>query len=324
MCQITGNYSGGIPSFCSTTCLKRSNIPARCAKVDVQVSSFAGEKKSAPQIDNIIENIKIPEIDIPEMEIPEIDISKIEIPFLNQKIEEEEEEYLCEIDEKWNGKECIADRVLLPNEYEVMYSPKGDKIIKFVDTYGQEKYTRDGKNYYDTYGKASTNNILTSTMNNIKEVPGKIWDFFFKTKLEDKDKELQREVGREVFKTLKDDKVEKIEEKYAEIVGDIASSFLPKQVKDLVTVPADSIKEFAKEAKETEFTEGVMIYIKEREAGSTINQLYQNTPEELIYGGIGGGVATGLNVEYPKALLFSKYEESYQRYMIAKELGRVD
>jgi hypothetical protein len=31
------------------------------------------------------------------MEIPEIDISKIEIPFLNQKIEEEEEEYLCEI-----------------------------------------------------------------------------------------------------------------------------------------------------------------------------------------------------------------------------------
>jgi hypothetical protein len=74
-------------------------------------------------------------------------------------------------DEKWNGKECIADRVLLPNEYEVMYSPKGDKIIKFVDTYGQEKYTRDGKIYYDTYGKASTNNILTSTMNNIKEVP---------------------------------------------------------------------------------------------------------------------------------------------------------
>lgn len=324
MCQITGNYSGGIPSFCSTTCLKRSNIPARCAKVDVQVSSFAGEKKSAPQIDNIIENIKIPEIDIPEIKIPEIDISKIEIPFLNQKIEEEEEEYLCEIDEKWNGKECIADRVLLPNEYEVMYSPKGDKIIKFVDTYGQEKYTRDGKNYYDTYGKASTNNILTSTVNNIKEAPGKIWDFFFKTKLEDKDKELQREVGREVFKTLKDDKVEKIEEKYAEIVGDIASSFLPKQVKDLATVPADSIKEFAKEAKETEFAEGVMIYIKEREAGSTINQLYQNTPEELIYGGIGGGVATGLNVEYPKALLFSKYEESYQRYMIAKELGRVD
>ncbi|MDD2757261.1 MAG: hypothetical protein PHV29_01475, partial [Candidatus Pacebacteria bacterium] len=138
----------------------------------------------------------------------------------------------------------------------------------------------------------------------------------------DKDKELQREVGREVFRTLQDDKVEKIEEKYAEIVGDIASSFLPKQVKDLATVPSDSIKKFAKEAKETEFSEGVMIYIKEREAGTTKNQIYQNTPEELIYGGIGGGVAASLNVEYPKALLFSKYEEAYQRYMIAKELGR--
>jgi len=42
----------------------------------------------------------------------------------------------------------------------------------------------------------------------------------------------------------------------------------------------------------------------------------------LIYGGIGGGVALGLNIDYPKALLFSKYEEAYQRYKIAKELGR--
>ncbi|MFA5228283.1 MAG: hypothetical protein WC446_00725 [Candidatus Paceibacterota bacterium] len=319
-CQITGKYNGGVPNFCLTTCLERSNIPAKCAKVDVQVSSFSGEQKGLPQIniDNIIENINIPEIKIPEIVIP-----KIEIPFLNQE-NEEEEEYKCEIDEKWNGKECIVDKVLLPNEYEVMYTSKGEKIIKFVDSYGQEKYTRDGKNYYDTYGRAATNNILTSTIEKAKELPDKIWDFFFKTKLVDKDKELQREVGREVFRTLQDDKIEKIEEKYADIVGDIASSFLPEQAKDLVSVPADSIKKFAKEAKETEFSEGVMIYIKEREAGSTRNQLYQNTPEELIYGGIGGGVAAGLNVEYPKALLFSKYEEAYQRYVIAKELGRND
>jgi len=232
------------------------------------------------------------------------------------------EEYKCEIDEKWNGKECIIDKVLLPNEYEIMYTDEGSKIIKFIDAYGQEKYTRDGKNYYDTYGRAATDNILISTINKAKDLPGNIWDFFFKTKLADKDKELQREISREVFKTLKSDDIEKIEEKYADIVGDIASSFLPEQAKDLVSFPADSLKEFAKEAEETEFAEGVMIYIQEREAGSTKNQLYQNTPEELIYGGIGGGVAAGLNAEYPKALLFSKYEEAYQRYSIAKELGR--
>ena len=314
MCQITGNYTGGVPSFCSTTCLKRSGIPARCAKVDVQVSSFAKESGASPEIsvDSIIENIKTPEIKIPEI--------NIDIPFLTQK--EEEEEYPCEIDEKWNGKECIPDKVLMPNEYEVMYTKEGIKIIRFVDTYGQEKYTRDGKNYYNTYGRAATDNILVSAINKVKEIPGNIWNFIFKTKLLDKDKELQREVSREVFKTLKDDNVEKIEEKYTDIVGDIASSFLPKQVKDLVNVPADSIKKFAKEAKETEFAEGVGIYIKERESGSTSNQLYQDTPEELIYGGIGGGVALGLNIDYPKALLFSKYEEAYQRYKIAKELGR--
>ncbi len=314
MCQITGEYSGGISNFCSTTCLKRSNIPSRCAKVDVQVSSFARETNTSPQIDieSVIENIKIPEINIP----------KIEIPLFSQKEEEEEEEYPCEIEEKWNGQECIPDKVLMPNEYEVMYTSEGVKIIRFIDTYGQEKYTRDGKNYYDTYGRAATDNILRSAINKVKEIPTNLWDFIFKTKLLDKDKELQREVSREVFKTLRDDKVEKIEEKYSDIVGDIATSFLPKQVKDLVNVPADSIKKFAKEAKETEFAEGAMIYIKERESGSTSNQLYQDTPEELIYGGIGGGVAVGLNVDYPKALLFSKYEEAYQRYRIAKELGR--
>ena len=322
-CQITGEYNGGVPNFCLTTCLSRSNIPAKCAKVDVQVSSFSGEKKSNFQIDidSIIENIKIPEINIPEIKISEIVIPKIDISFLNQENEEDEEGYRCEIDEKWNGKECIVDRILLPNEYEVMYTSKGEKVIKFIDSYGQEKYTRDGKNYYDTYGRAATNNIITSTIEKAKELPDNIWDFFFKTKLTDKDKELQREVGRDVFRTLKNDSVEKIEEKYADIVGDIASSFLPEQAKDLVSVPADSIKKFAKEAKETEFNEGVMIYIKEREAGSTRNQLYQNTPEELIYGGIGGGVSASLNAEYPKALLFSKYEEAYQKYMIAKELG---
>jgi len=318
-CQITGSYSGGIPSFCSTTCLQRSNIPSKCAKIDVQASSFAGEKSSSGiKIDEVLENINIPEIKIPEIKIP-----KIEIPFLNQEEEEEEvEEYKCEIDEKWNGKECIIDKVLLPNEYEIMYTDEGSKIIKFIDAYGQEKYTRDGKNYYDTYGRAATDNILISTINKAKDLPGNIWDFFFKTKLADKDKELQREISREVFKTLKSDDIEKIEEKYADIVGDIASSFLPEQAKDLVSFPADSLKEFAKEAEETEFAEGVMIYIQEREAGSTKNQLYQNTPEELIYGGIGGGVAAGLNAEYPKALLFSKYEEAYQRYSIAKELGK--
>jgi uncharacterized protein YxjI len=319
-CQITGKYDGGVPNFCKTTCLQRSGIPTRCAKVDVQVSSFASSKggNSSVNIDDVVKNIKIPEINIPKIEIP-----PIEIPFFNQ-IEEEEETYRCEIDEKWNGKECVLDKVLVPNEYEVMYTDKGEKIIHFVDTYGQEKYTRDGKNYYDTYGRAATNNILISTINKAKEIPGNIWDFFFKTKLKDKDKELQREVSREVFKTLKDDSVDNIEKKYADIVGDIASSFLPEQVKDLVNVPANSIKKFAKEAKETEFAEGVMIYIKERELGSTSNQLYRNTPEELIYGGIGGGVAAGMNAEYPKALLFSKYEEAYQRYAIAKELGRTE
>ena len=84
-----------------------------------------------------------------------------------------------------------------------------------------------------------------------------------------------------------------------------------------------SVKEFAKEADETEFAQGVMIYIAERKANRTPEQIFEEPPEELQ--GEGGGlntVSASFVNKYPKALLFSKYEESYQRYLIAKSLDR--
>ncbi|MDD3263289.1 MAG: hypothetical protein PHT94_00150 [Candidatus Nanoarchaeia archaeon] len=229
----------------------------------------------------------------------------------------------CDFDEKWNGKECILDKPLKPNEYEIMYNDRGEKIMKFVDSYGQEKYTKDGKYFYDSYGQASVNNPIRNAYHSVKEGISGISDFFFKTKLKDKDEELKREISREVLSEFKKDgKKEKTIENIEEKVGGLADSVLPKHLKDLVSVPANSVKDFAKEARATEFAEGASIYMKYRDEGMSTDQLYQNSPEELIYGGIGGGVAQGLNSEFPKAVLFSKYEESYQRYKLAKELGR--
>jgi hypothetical protein len=233
--------------------------------------------------------------------------------------------YRCEFDERWNGRECIPDRDLNPNEYEVDYTSKDEKIIKFVDVYGNEKYTKDGKYYYESYGQAATNNPIRNAWHGTKEAITGFKDFLFKTKFKDEDKKLQTEVAREVlsdFKSQKEKDREKIIGKLESKIAGLASNVVPKPLQDLVSVPGDSIKKFANEAKETEFAEGARIYIKERELGSTANTLYTNTPQELEYGGIGGGVAQGLNSEYPKALLFAKYEEVYQRYKIAKELDR--
>ncbi len=237
--------------------------------------------------------------------------------FISEKSEVPETD--CEFDEKWNGKECIPDEEVLPNQYEIMYTSDGEKIIHFVDAYGNDKYTKDAKNYYDSYGQAAVDNPLRNGWQTIKETPGNVWDFFFKTELEDKEKELQRDIARETIREDPSD-TEKINEKYTSVVEKIGEKVSP--AKDLMSVPADSVKQFAKEAKETEFAEGAMIYIEERESGGSAEQLYQDSPEELLFGGIGGGVAAGLNTQYSKALLFSKYEEAYARYKIAKEVGR--
>jgi len=144
--------------------------------------------------------------------------------------------------------------------------------------------------------------------------------------LKDEDKELQREIAREVlgdFSKKDDELLEKKHEKYAEILENTFESVAPKGFTDLAAVPANSIKAFAKEADETEFAQGVMIYIEERQNGKSFDVIYSSPPEELIYGGL-KGVSMSVNAKYPKALLYSKYEESYQRYLLAKELGRLD
>lgn len=268
------------------------------------------------------------------------------LPFGKKKTEEKTEEcledeilvdgeceYRCEFDENWENNKCVPDIPLGPNQYKsIEYD--GKKIIKFMDAFGKEQYTIDGKHYYDSAVKATNTGVMRKGWNFVKETPGDVWDFFFKTKLKDKSKQLQRDIATEVlsdFKYEDDKKREKSYEKMTEKLGEATDEMiegalgksLPWPMGDLIGLPGESIKQFSQEATSTEFSQATMIYIQEREDKKSARQVYDAPPEELQMAGGGfKGISSEIMTKAPKALLFSKFEESYQKYLIAKELGR--
>lgn len=259
---------------------------------------------------------------------------EVEEKCLEDEIEVDGEcEYRCEFDEKWENGKCVPDLPLGPNQYKTV-DYEGKKVIKFIDAYGKEQYTSDGKHYYDSIVKAAEPGIVRNGWNFVKETPGDVWDFFFKTKLKDKDKQLQRDLASEVFSEFKSDKdkakekaYETMKEKFSDYTGDLleaaAGEAMPWPVGDLIGVPGKAVEEFAKEASSTEFSQAAMIYIKEREANRNPRDVYNNPPIELtISGGGSKGISFEIMEKAPKAVLFAKLEESYQKYKIAKELGR--
>jgi len=214
------------------------------------------------------------------------------------------------------------------NEFKTQMWPdeEGVKVAKIVGPYGEARYTADGKHYYDTPAKASlSTGGIRKGMNNISDAFGSFASIFsFSTsKTGDPEKDLQREIAREV---LKDSKSQS--EKDAEKAFKAFEKTGKKLGGKLVGVPADVVVQSMKEANATEFAQGVMIYITEREGKDgitgpkTANHIFSSPPEELGPEGGFKGVSAAFTAGQPKAVLFSRYEEAYQRYLVAKELGR--
>jgi hypothetical protein len=312
--------------YCENYCLKRSNFPKDCVEITLEPSTnieahqlrVASENQSIK--DKILNLFKKNEDKVPtnlknlfqkeeEKELEEqIECLDDEILINNECV------YRCEFDQIWNGKQCIAENIP-PNTYQVFYEDNV-KLIKFTDINGNEKWTKDGKKYYDSKSYALNPPLIKKTSEFFSDKWKGFKSALFETKFKDKDQEMQRVISREVISN--DDDKEKIEEKYRDVLSKTTDFAVPNYLSDLVSVPADSIKEFSKEADKTEFTQGAMIYIKERETRS-VDNIYQNPPEELVYGGF-KGVGQNINNKYEKSVLYAKYEEVYQKYKIQKEL----
>lgn len=207
------------------------------------------------------------------------------------------------------------------NEFKIQKWPDEDgiKTAKIVDMYGKERYTSDGKHFYDNAYDAAHSG---SGFSNISNKIGDAWSSFtgifsFRGKLSDKDKELQREIAREVLKDAKSQKEKDVEKAYEKL----SAKFKAPKFGD---IPAKAVIEIAKEANATDFAGGVLVYIEQRKEGDSPSTIRENSSEELSagYGTFGRGVSLSTVNQYAEAVIYARYEEAYQRYLLAKEFGR--
>jgi hypothetical protein len=316
-CQIYNHSytpSVGVPRFCYGHCLERSNIPPSCANVSVSESiNPEAHQRAWVWFLGFVQDIDPVESDqkTTEGSQPETTTETSEETAAEPIVETEE-------DESYNPFE--ADVVGF-NEYKMITWPdkNGERIAKVAGPYGTIRYTKDGKHYYDKpYDAAHSDEGMHRVANVVSDMWGGVKSIFslqiFRGKLKDTDKELQRTIAREVLSESKSQKEKDVEKAYEELSGHV-------ETPPLGDVPAKVIIEAMKEATATEFAQGAMIYITEREAKRSPKAIYDNPPEEMIYGGM-HGVSQAINASQPKAVLFSRYEEVYQRYKLAKELGR--
>ncbi len=221
-----------------------------------------------------------------------------------------------------------------PGQYRTEKWPNedGTKIAKIVDVYGKERYTSDGKHFYDTpYDAAHSSEGLSNMWNGAKDTWGKFWN----TKNSDKDKQLRMDVAREVLEDAKTQSEKDVDNAYnayqaADFAHDAVSvaQGTGSPAMFFAGVPADAVVAVAKEVSANDFSSAAAVYIRERERGENNSPMeIRKTMPELFgegYGTLGneGAISLKTKNEHAPAVLLARYEEAYQRYKIAKEFGR--
>jgi predicted transcriptional regulator len=99
-------------------------------------------------------------------------------------------------------------------------------------------------------------------------------------------------------------------------------------------IAVEAIKTMARELQDTDFAVRTREYIEYRKAGSSISLIYERMREgELPELDIGSGKAvsggtsammasSGIAEEAQLGIVFTMYEQAYQRYLLAQEMGR--
>ncbi len=219
-------------------------------------------------------------------------------------------------------------------------------MIKTTD--GDVLFTSDGKKYRDSLTEVLRPGLgvkAGNAWNALTNVPAAVWNWAFHTKFKDdypgEDKELKWQVSADGIKdfytdlanpetvcdTIKDaaEKGKKI----AEVIDDAREVGKVKAVlnalgsddpfTELATIPAKSVIQLGDELNKDNWAEGARIYMRLRAEGKDPGSIVQDPPAELEFS-IGWGTESLVGRE----MLYKKYEEMYQRYLIAKALGRKD
>lgn len=106
--------------------------------------------------------------------------------------------------------------------------------------------------------------------------------------------------------------------------GEIVDAIVDKGalIRQLQTFPAQSVITMAKEIRAASFANAARLYIEERESGkspSAVTKLLRDGQlERLDF----ASSIKGVGQEFAKGALLNAYEETYQRYLLAKNLGK--
>ena len=203
-------------------------------------------------------------------------------------------------------------------------------------------FTLDGK----TWDSDLKNLINPSTWDKTKKVWNSAWGLLnpinwldWHAKYKDEDKEMKWQVADATLKRYDKDITKPkhymyaveywykyAEDKRKAIIKLRDSGFLPGSIdlskdytwKDLKgnlnTFPAQAVHKFASELRTDDFAQAFSIYATQR-ATKTPKQIINKPPEELEF-----GISAGTSALLGNALLYQKYEEAYQRYLVAKQL----
>ncbi len=110
-----------------------------------------------------------------------------------------------------------------------------------------------------------------------------------------------------------------LEGKWSEIALDVAG--IDDLKKKLFTFPAESVVILAKELRRTDFAQSASLYMQERQAGKTPDQIFTG----LLRGELPeleAAELTGTGQQYQRVALFLAYEEAYQRYLLRNSLAK--
>ena len=236
---------------------------------------------------------------------------------------------------------------LQPNEREIIEVEFEKKLLKIGIIRRPDyslSFTVDGKKWDENLKDL----IDPSTWKKTKDRWDKTWSYLnpinwfdWHTKYKDKDKELKWQVADSTLQRYdKDIKKPKhymyaVEYwyKYAEdkrqaaivlrdsgfLPGsfDLSKKYLWEDLKGhLYAVPAESIKKFASELRTDDFAQAFSIYANLRE-NQEPKEIINNPPEELEL-----AISIGTSSTLGHALLYQKYEETYQRYLLSKDFQK--
>jgi hypothetical protein len=259
--------------------------------------------------------------DAPNIPLSDLDMKKLERVFLELQPNEHvifESEY---------SKENIKIGIIRKNDYEFAFTVNGEKwdsnLQTLINPTTWQKTKKTWDSGWDLLNPMKWFNWHTKYKDEDKELKWQIADATLKRYDKDITKPKHYMYAVEYwYKNAEDKRQAAIKLRdYGLVSGsiDLSKNYAWSELKgNLEAFPANAVKELASEMRTDDFAQAFSIYARLRESKTPKDII--NNPDEELELAISIGTASTLG----DALLYQKYEEAYQRYLLAQKIKNKD